>query len=98
MQGAFEMFLSGYLHQDSDVEYRDVFEAAARFVTSESSALVSGVLDEVRQLLSTELTDSELQLLLESAGSYFRPKGSTRAWLQDIHDVMAESRRNAPPW
>lgn len=66
-------FLSGYLHQDWDVEYADVYAAADDFGRSEGLDVVLATLGEIAQLVESHPTESDWEAFLLGAGCYYRP-------------------------
>lgn len=78
-------FLSGYLHQDWDVEYADARDAARGYAQDEAS-LIPITIEEIDTLRSRALPDSELAAWMSMAGCYYRPaeESSFDALLLDL--------------
>jgi hypothetical protein len=83
-------FLAGYLHQDWDVEYADAIEAAIDYARTERSATVRVTMNELKQLIEADMSEEALAKWRLNVGCYFRPSGPSRAWLSQLHDVMAD--------
>ena len=78
----------GYFHEDFDVqgEAEDVID----YFVSRNPGRVRVALDEFDRLLATDLSDEELDQLVESLGSvYWVEDGEVRKWLTSLRDRLA---------
>jgi hypothetical protein len=82
----FELFGS-YLHQDYVSEFGSYTAAIAAMMASDPKEFRAKASEDLRALLSANLTDKELKaFMFDEACCYFdpEPEVSTREWLGDI--------------
>lgn len=92
-------FLSGYFHQDWDLEGANPTELVESFVHSEDPHLVVQVDREIELLLERRAKDDELAGILFTLGSCYdlRPSGvSPSEWLADVRRIIAVGRASDP--
>ena len=82
-------FLSGYFHQDWDLEADDPAELVERFASTEDLDTVTRAIGEATVLLAAGLDDGALAQRLLQLGCYYRPAGSIGAWFGSAVDAMA---------
>lgn len=89
-------FLSGYLHQDWDLEADDPRELVEEFATTADPAVLAQVDQEIATLLERCDGEDELADQLLALGSYYDPRPAGIApseWLASVRTRIA----NGPP-
>ncbi len=92
-------FLSGYFHQDWIHEYRssDPDQVVNAFIENERSEIVSKVVQQIDTILSENLPEDQLRLLLLDLGSYYDPTtvGATvGGWLRSVRERMTSGAQS----
>lgn len=90
-------FLSGYLHQDWDIEYADVYSAADDFGQSSRPSVVLQAVAEICELVASRPDNWEK--ILRDAGCGVLPPGdlSVADWLLTMAARMARAAIAANP-
>ena len=87
LQASCQLFGS-YLHQDWVEEFDTDTAAVQAMVESETGDALAAASHEIRGLLSSDLTDAELAVIMtDDVGCYFDPASKEqtyRAWLSEI--------------
>ncbi len=83
-RSALRAFLSGYLHQDWDVEYATAVEAAVDFVRNEPPVVVAAARKQLMSLLRADPPEQALQRYLQEAGCGYHPPGLIKDWLEQL--------------
>jgi hypothetical protein len=93
---ALRLLLGGYLHEDFDDDYPDVWVAVEDFVRSEPDSAPS-VPDDIAHLLATVSAEEALGRVLhrEVACAYYPPADgwTYRGWLEAIADRITKMLR-----
>jgi len=85
-------FLSGYLHQDWDLDYTGAEEAVREFASTSTEDSVLKALGELTVLLASDRSEYELEQYLKDASCYYRPIDSTiREWLNTLAYKIAKT-------
>ena len=82
-------FLSGYLHQDYDLEFSSPSAAAYGFGSTEPRETVLLVLGEFAMFRAAGLDEAEIEFFLVASGCDCRPiESSLTAWIGSLEEQM----------
>ena len=96
---ALEYFLSAYFNEDWALEAKSSREVARAFARNEPRDQIARVLEDLKEIRGSSLTEETAQQLLESLGSYFRPESegySAVAWLRKLEEWLSEGLKALP--
>ena len=86
--------LGSYFHQDWPDEFADHEEAFSQLLHNESPDCLKTGLVELRKLLATDMSEAELQTVLQDdLGCAFAPASiglDCRQWLMQLESVLAD--------
>jgi len=85
-------FLSGYLHQDWDLEFSGAEEAVREFGSTSTDVSVLKARRKLTVLLASDRSEDELEQYLRDASCYYRPIDTTiRESLNTVEDETAKT-------
>lgn len=87
--------MSGYFHEDWQSEQDTPEDVIKQFVASEPRDVVREAAVELKQLISSALSDESLvEVYFRQLGSYYDPRPSgmdVRSWLSSVADYLVRS-------
>ena len=88
-----ELLLSGYFHQDWDLDASSPAQIVARFATREPPTAVRNAIASIAAILSRRDSEVAAEELLKEVSSQFSPEAfglTPRAWLQEVRAQLEE--------
>lgn len=85
-------WLTGYLHQDFDLEFDSVDDALIVYKTEESPEKIQNLKHDVSEILQSDRTEEELMdlLLTQLDSCYYYPSEwkSAKDWLRHVQEML----------
>jgi len=88
-----ELLVTGYFHQDWDLDASSPAEVVARFAASEPSSAVQNAIASIEKILNRRDSEVAAEELLKELSSQFNPSAfglTPRGWLQALRTQLKE--------
>ena len=83
-------FLSGYFHQDWDVEFETWELAALHFARAGFRRDVDAVIGEIESISRAGVSDERLREMLAGFGCFYWPSQPAALWLRSLEAILRE--------
>lgn len=83
-----------YFHQDFMEEYESPDHAIAAFIAEEPIGYIQKTLEDIEKLLSTRISDEDIDKLISNLGCAYDPHAvgrTSRLWLQHVQQKIKEA-------
>lgn len=91
---ALENLLGGYVNQDWDLDYSDVWEAVRAFIGDQPGSVVDEARSQLWELLNSNKSEEDLKrVLISEIGCGYWPPGdglTFRTWLEGVAQYLGK--------